>query len=346
MSTLLKIDIIKKIMKKIIIFLGFALILSGLGIFFLKTNFRTSFISPKIELQKQMSLKPLSKYSFEQLAKQNFSGSQIKLEKIIKEEDGFTSWLFSYNSYGKKITGMANIPQQQKLNKMPVIVMLRGYADDEIYFTGLGTRHAAEKFAEDGFITLAPDFLGFGGSDSASADVLEARFTRPITVLNLLASIKSLTNTDTNHIFLWGHSNGGQIALSILEITQANFPTSLWAPVTMSFPESILEYMDDYENLDELGKQVYNRIQDFCLNYDEKQFSIANYFDQIKAPIQVHQGGADIWVNYQQTEKFIKTMKSKNKQINYYFYPNSDHNLKQDWDQVVEKDLKFFKSFL
>src|SRR4030043_219471 len=97
---------------------------------------------------------------------------------------------FVPNQNGQKVTGMANLPKRQ--GKLPVIVMLRGYADDEIYFTGLGTRKSAGVFAENGFLTLAPDFLGFGGSETCSADILEARFERPVTVLNLLASIKNL----------------------------------------------------------------------------------------------------------------------------------------------------------
>ena len=135
--------------------------------------------------------KTLEKYSFENLRKREYQGSEIKLEKVIKEEEKYTSWLFSFQSDGKKVTGMLNLPatRSPKGEVWPVIVMLRGYADDEIYFTGLGTRKSAGVFAENGFITLAPDFLGFGGSDTSSADILEARFERPITVLNLLASI-------------------------------------------------------------------------------------------------------------------------------------------------------------
>lgn len=304
---------------------------------------------------------PLEKYYFESLRKERFAGGEINLEKIIskldsdeiKKEEKYTSWLFSYQSNGKRVTGMANMPNLS--GKLPVVVMLRGYADDEIYFTGLGTRKAAGVFAENGFITLAPDFLGFGGSDSSSINFLEARFERPVTVLSLLASIDNLPQANADKVFLWGHSNGGQIALSVLEITQELIPTTLWAPVTKGFPESVLYYMDDYEQLDDLGKEVKDRIDQFVDNYDEDKVSITSYFNDIKAPIQIHQGGADVWVLKEWSDKFVEEMKDLGKDVFYfrqrpnpvYFqYSQSDHNLKQDWDLVVERDLEFFQDYL
>jgi len=285
--------------------------------------------------------KPLEKYSFENLRKREYQGSEIKLEKVIKEEERYTSWLFSFQSDGKKVTGMLNIPK--KLGKLPVVLMIRGYADEEIYFTGLGTRKGAGVFAENGFITLAPDFLGFGGSDTSSADILEARFERPITVLNLLASIKSLPQADQDKIFLWTHSNGGQIALSVLEISQKSIPTVLWAPVTKAFPESVLQYMGE---MDDQGLKVKKAIDDFLSLYESKYFSIDQYWSDIKAPLQVHQGTADEYIDTEWTDSFVKTLKDLGKSVVYYKYSRNDHNLSRDWDLVVARDLEFFRKNL
>jgi len=295
--------------------------------------------------------KTLEKYSFENLRKREYQGSEIKLEKVIKEEEGYTSWLFSFQSDGKKVTGMANLPK--KSGKLPVIIMIRGYADDQIYFTGLGTRKGAGVFAENGFITLAPDFLGFGGSDTLSVDIsspretnlfiLEARFERPITILNLLASIKNLPQADPDKIFLWAHSNGGQIALSVLEINRKSIPTVLWAPVTKGFPESVLQYMGE---MDDQGLKVKKAIDDFLSLYESKDFSIDQYWPDIKAPLQVHQGTADEYIHTEWTDSFVLQLKNLGKNVIYYKYPRNDHNLSRDWDLVIQRDLQFFKKFL
>ena len=289
--------------------------------------------------------RPLENYYFENLRKEEYQGSEIKLEKIIAEEEKYTSWLFSFQTEGKKVTGMVNLPEGE--GPFPVVVMLRGYADEKIYFTGLGTRKAAGVFAQQGFATFAPDFLGFGGSDSSSSDVLEARFERPVTVLNLIASIEKSNKElflDSEKLFLWGHSNGGQIALSVLEITKGEYPTVLWAPVTKGFPESITQYMDE-DSLDEIGLKVKERIEEFVVEYDEKKVSIDEYFADIVAPIQLHQGGKDFLVPQNWSDAFVVEMKRMGKKIDYYQYPQSDHNLSPDWDEVVKRDIFFFKSF-
>lgn len=323
--------------------------LLGGGLFIFRFTIRDSedgFISPlgQVSLKQQVP-RPLERLSFQNLRNREYQGSEIRLEKVIKEEEKFASWLFSFQSDGKKVTGMLNIPTKRnsKSEARPVVVMLRGYADDEIYFTGLGTRKAARVFAENGFITLAPDFLGFGGSDSSSEDILEARFERPVTVLNLLASIKNLPQADPNKIFLWGHSNGGQIALSVLEISQRPIPSTLWAPVTKGFPESVLQYMHE---LDDQGLKVKRAIDEFLKIYNPKNYSIDNYFQDIDAPIQVHQGMADEYIKTEWTDRFVLRLKSLGKSVIYYKYPRSDHNLKQDWDMVVARDLGFFKKMM
>mgnify|MGYP001608084372 CR=1 FL=1 len=327
-----------------------ALVILGLGLLiFLLPEQRINLLSPLLPSTSwRTKPKPLLKYSFENLRSRQYPGSEIKLEKIIKKEASYTSWLFSYQSDGQRITGMANIPV--KSYKLPVILMLRGYADDEIYFTGLGTRKAAGVFAENGFITLAPDFLGFGGSDSSSKDILEARFYRPVEVLNLLASIKASSpstalRTDSNRIGIWAHSNGGQIAISVLEILPASrrIPTVLWAPVSRGFPESILDYLGE---LDDQGLKVKDAISDFSQNYDVKDYSITNFFNDITAPIQVHQGLADLLIKEEWTAGFVSGLGTAGKNVTYFKYPRNDHNLKQSWDLVVARDVEFFKKNL
>lgn len=329
-------------MKKIIAFL-FLITLVG-GAFFWQDYWlekSVELISPLVKLPEKP--KTLEKYSFDNLRQKVFLGSEIKLEKVIKQETTYTSYLSSFKSEGKKVTGQINLPQ--KTGKLPVVVMLRGYADDQIYFTGLGTRKAAGFFAEHGFITLAPDFLGFGGSDEASADILEARFERPVTVLNLLVSVKTLPQADPGKIFLWGHSNGGQIALSVLEILPVGrqVPTTLWAPVTKGFPESVLTFIGE---LDDQGLKVKRAIDEFLAIYDTKKYSVDNYFADIQAPLQLHQGLNDPLVSAEWSDQFVSKMKELGKTITYYKYPRNDHNLSQSWDLVVARDLEFFRKNL
>lgn len=284
---------------------------------------------------------PLVQYSIKNLQNRQYQTSKIIKEKVIKEDQEFTSYIFSFQSDGKKITGQLNVPKGQ--GPFPVVVMLRGYADKEIYFTGLGTRKAAGELAKAGFITLAPDFLGFGGSDWETKDIIEARLEKPVTVLNLIQSISSLPMADTQNVFLWGHSNGGQIALTVLAVTGKSIPTVLWAPVTRDFPQNVFDYVGE---LDDQGKMVMASISAFLKSYDPQQFSVSPNLVNINAPLQVHQGGSDPLVKKEWTDKFVEKMKGLGKQTSYYTYHLNDHNLTRDWDTVVARNVKFFKNHL
>lgn len=304
----------------------------------------------------QIKPRPLDKYTIENMSKATAKlvtqpqMSKLTIDKVLDEKEKYTSYLFfmEFNPdmdsrTTKKISGQVNIPKGD--GSFPVIVMFRGYVDQKAYKTGDGTRRAAEFFAKRGFITVAPDFLGYGESDPESANIFETRFQTYTTALALLTSITNnkLTNLPINQdeVFLWGHSNGGQIALTVLEVTQETYPTVLWAPVSKPFPYSILYYTDES---DDRGKLIRHELAKFEETYDVELYSLTNYLDRIKAPLQIHQGTADDAVPIAWTNELSKILLDLD--LNYYLYPGADHNLQPAWDSIVARDLTFFQKHL
>jgi len=285
-----------------------------------------------------------SQYSFEALSTREFASGKINLGAVTKKEKNFTTDVFTYQSDGKTISGMANIPSGT--GKFPVIILLRGYADRKYYHIGLGTEKSANFLAENGFLTLAPDFLGYGYSDWEDQDILLARFYRPVEVLNLLASLENLPQADSGRIGLWGHSNGGQVALSILEITGKPYPTSLWAPVSLGFPECVLTYLGTQE---EVGNPVKEKVDEFLKNNDPKKYSITEYFNKIKAPFVVHQATADELIKTQWTKDLVKKLQEQGNEVNLYLYSRENHNFnryEETGDLLRQRDLEFFQKHL
>lgn len=275
--------------------------------------------------------KPLEKYTIENLSKTDFKPSEINIEAN----------LFSFNVHDKRVTGLINIPDGN--GPFPIIILLRGYVDQSIYVTGTGTKRVGEYFAENGYITLAPDFLGYGGSDSEAENIFEARFQTYTTVLTLLKSInyENFPEWDGKNIFIWGHSNGGQIALTVLTITQEKYPTVLWAPVTEAFPYSVLYYTNES---DDGGKFIRSKLARFEEDYDVDQFSLTNYLDRINAPIEYHWGTNDDAIPSEWRDRFLKKMKALNINIKNYNHPNADHNMNPFWGDVIQKTFIFFES--
>lgn len=292
----------------------------------------------------------LAKYNFENLRKRENLASEIKkigkvlvVEEARKDSVDFESKAITFESNGKKISGMMNIPLTPMSNKLPVIIMIRGYADSEGYFIGSGSWKAADELARNGFVTVSLDFLGFGLSDDESTDILEARFEKPVSVLDLIESVKQLDIVDPNKIGIWAHSNGGQIAISVLEITGKNYPTVLWAPMTNPFPKSILETIDEKS---ESGKMVKQKIEEFEKDYDSELYSIDNFYSWIEAPILIHQGTADVWCEVKWQQDLQKKLKKLGKEVVLDIRKGSDHNLKQSWDEVMKMDISFFREKL
>lgn len=304
--------------------------------------------------------KPWEKYTIENLSKEQIKPGRIEIGSVIKEYDSFTSRYFYLtfdpqlnSNQTQKVSGLINLPN--KPGTYPVIVMLRGYVDKEIYQTGVGTQRAGEYFAQNGFITLAPDFLGYGQSDQEAENSIESRFQTYTTTLTLLSSIPNLNSAlstlhfdfdlraDSSRIGLWSHSNGGQIALTILEITQKPYPIVLWAPVSKPFPYSILYYTDDF---DDRGKALRKVIADFEKDYDIELYSLTNYLDKISARIQLHQGTADDAVPEKWSSQLNDTLSKLGKDTEYFIYPGADHNLLGSWQQAIQRSTAFFKTNL
>jgi dipeptidyl aminopeptidase/acylaminoacyl peptidase len=289
---------------------------------------------------------PLAKYTIENLSKTTAPASEIVMGDALTTDKNFTSSVFTMTfdpslsgQAPKKVTGVITTPT--KPGKYPVVVMFRGFVDQTIYQPGTGTKKDAEYFAKNGFITIAPDFLGYGGSDKEAGDIFEARFQTYTTAMTVLSSVKNIPGWDNKNIYIWGHSNGGQIALTTLEITGVNYPTVLWAPVSKPFPFSILFFSDvpgDY------GKYLRGELAKFESDYNSDLFSIHMYFNQIKAPLLIEQGTADESVPVAWSNTLVATLKSLKVNVKYDTYPGADHNLQPSWNLAIGKSLTFFKS--
>ena len=302
--------------------------------------------------------RPLERYSIENLQNANIPPGKLTIGTPSEGEGGlYTSSIFSFSFHPnldeevvKNTTGLINIPKSETTDaKFPVVVMIRGFVDQTIYKTGVGTQRAGEYFASHGLITVAPDFLGYADSDSEADNIFESRFQTYTTVLSLLKSINQIPNWDGKNIFIWGHSNGGQIATIILEVTKKDYPTVLWAPVSKPFPYSILYYTDESEDK---GKFIRAKLAEFETDYDVEQYSLDNYFGDAAASIQIHQGTGDDAVPYTWSKNLFNTLKDSYKErgldldLVFYLYPGADHNLQPDWKTVVERSLNFYQNHL
>lgn len=312
--------------------IGLGVLALGLGLYFWLQGTEGELLSPR------GAEKPYERFSFERLVLQAPTVSSIEV----------SGDKFYYRSGGRRISGQIKVPfGSLPKGGWPVVVMARGYVEKEEYVTGTGTKNAAAEYAQHGYLTLAPDFSGYGESDAEDENALGARLHKPAEILDLLASLASLPQADPERVYLWGHSNGGQIMLSVAEILGRRGETgvkglTLWAPISKPFPYNILYYTDEAEDR---GKWLRAEIAKFEAEYDVDNYSIDRYLDWITMPVQIHQGTADEAVPLKWSEELNKTLTELGKEVSYYKYDGADHNMKPGWNTVVARDLQFFDLF-
>lgn len=289
----------------------------------------------------------LYQYAYDTMKNRAFEPEKMSFGEPLEETPAYETRMFYYKVEGKKVSGLAHIPIAA--GEHPVIVMVRGFVDPTIYKPGVGTMRVSQELAKKGYITLAPDFFGYGESDLPGILPLQDRFQTYPTLIQLITNIEQLnesfanssvdSNAEEKSIGIWAHSNGGQITLSALEMTGADYPTVLWAPVSKPFPYSVLYFTDEFEDD---GRALRRVIYKFEEVYDIQRFSLTNYLDEINAPIQLHQGGLDDAVPQLWSDTLYEKLKEKDKDIEYFTYPDADHNMQPDWTTATRRSINFF----
>jgi len=301
---------------------------------------------------KQVKLFPLSIPS---LAHRDYEQGEIRIEKKVKANKSFTSYIASYSSDGLKVYTLLSIPNTPApANGFPVIIVNHGYINPQGYDTVSSYKSITDYFSQKGYLVLKPDYRGNGKSEIDNKALM--RFAYPIDVMNLISGIPSIKEANSNSIYLWGHSMGGEVTLEVLEIigNSDDFSKSikaavLWAPVTdplkwfsrQNLPrleESVITPFPYSKTFQILGKPEDNPKL-------WESISPLSYLGDIKIPVQIVHGTNDETVPYQWSIELFNDLKSLSKNTRLNLYDNANHNLNPKWKEALNDSLMFFKSF-
>jgi pimeloyl-ACP methyl ester carboxylesterase len=179
----------------------------------------------------------LADLSVESLRKRAY-GSEIRIEYEVQGRPS-PSYIASYTSDGLHVYARIDLPgTEAPKNGFPVVVIAHGWVgiddapDLDFYYDGVSNySQIINAYVDAGFAVFLPAWRGHGTINERPADGIEfmqawdnGSYVSPVfyavDVLNLLDSLASFTKAtlDLSNINLWGHSQGGDVALQVLAI--------------------------------------------------------------------------------------------------------------------------------
>jgi dipeptidyl aminopeptidase/acylaminoacyl peptidase len=254
------------------------------------------------------------------------------------------------------------------IGPFPVVVLDHGYFKPAEYKSGDGTTPAAVVFAQNGYLTLAPDYRCYGGSQ-CGPDPFYIGYA--IDVLNLIAELPSLSNADTSRVGIWGHSMGGGITIRVITVNNSIKVASLYGalssddevhycwlygcttPLVTPVPQNAngtSEFDPDYfRGLPSPVPDTSASAPDYKAKLHQifLQSSPSHFLSDIDTPVIINHGESDKIVPIEWSVGLADDLTALGKKATLYTYPGQSHVFTGwGWQLFMSRTLDYFNQYL
>lgn len=290
-------------------------------------------------------------YTIEGLRARSYGGGKIEILETLEETANFTRYLIAYPSDGLRITGMLNRPHGD--GPFPVVILNHGYYPLDVYQTGNGSKLAADYLANQGFLTIAPDFRSHAGSDDA---INYFRAGHVIDALNLIPLAQQLPSARPGKVGMWGHSNGGAITAKAITISDQIAAAVIYSPASSNISEdyefrlersrsrggaptgpraAIAQVETEFPVTPAQAPDLYERL------------SPLPYLKYVTAVVQIHWGSADETVPRIWPGNLLAGLQAAGKSVEYFEYAGEPHSFTRAGNQLyLPRIAQFFARHL
>jgi dipeptidyl aminopeptidase/acylaminoacyl peptidase len=196
---------------------------------------------------------------------------------------------------------------------------VHGYIPASRYWIGQDSGIFGDPMASHGFISVAPNYPGYSGSDPGPPE-LPNIVGIAVSVMDLVSSLDSLPQADTARIGFIGHSNGGGVGLLELVSDPRIRAYALFAPVSSDMADNARKWW--------LGNSSQGPLGSPDQNPDAYQhISPRNYFKQGQAPVLFVQGTADEDIPAGWTNASIEALQAAGVETGIVWLPGGHHDL-------------------
>jgi dipeptidyl aminopeptidase/acylaminoacyl peptidase len=281
-------------------------------------------------------------YTIERLRAREYPGGTIQIRWTYTTTNAYTRYYVTYPSDDLTISGVVCVPLGQ--GPFPAIILNHGYIPPSEYWSGADTWYASAYLARQGYVTLSPDFRGWGESDRGE-DYFRTGLV--FDALNLISSLPSLSVVDPGRVGMWGHSMGGGVAAKAIVLDDRISAAVLYGPV----PADDRVYFGRWRPRRNPGTLTDPLEIAYQRALSDRRFlkrtSPIAYFSLVTAPVQIHVGELDKVTPPRWARAIRDELVEQDKEVEYYQYPGQGHAFYgESWTLFMERVTQFFDQHL
>ncbi|MEZ5117069.1 MAG: prolyl oligopeptidase family serine peptidase [Candidatus Nanopelagicales bacterium] len=282
------------------------------------------------------------------LMREDVRGSNLKLGRVLARTDAYTRYAVTYRADDLRISGVMNVPDGE--GPFPVVVLLHGYIDPDVYVTGQGYRREQDSLARNGYVAFHVDYRNHAGSDDDPRNDVDLRLGYARDAIAAVKAVKAsaLPFLDGERVGMIGRSMGGGVAFNTLVAA----PGLVDAAVTYASVST--DAVDNYERwirFDDGRSELAARIEaEHGSPEDAPEFwrgiSARNYFDRIETPVMVHHGVVDDTCPIRWSRATVKALRAADVDLTYHEYDGEGHYFYGGWARSFQRTLAFLDEHL
>jgi dipeptidyl aminopeptidase/acylaminoacyl peptidase len=279
------------------------------------------------------------------MAKQ-YDGRGLRLGRVLARTSDYTRRAVFYRSGDLRISGIMNVPDGA--GPFPVLVLLHGYIDPDIYVTGQGLMREQDYLARRGYVVLHTDYRNHAGSDDDPSAEPRLRLGYTEDVVNAVLAVKRsrLPVLDGERVGLLGRSMGGGVTYNTL-VAQPGLVDAavVFAPVSSRTADNFNRWIRDDRS--ELAAQIIDR---YGAPEDDPEFwraaSPRSYFGRITEPLLIHHGTADESCPIRWTRATYAALQRAGKDVRLHVYEGEAHAFGPQWPLSMRRTVRFLDRHL
>lgn len=282
--------------------------------------------------------------------------------------EGFSAYLVAYRQAGLLLHALVAVPQAAPPERgYPVLVAAHGFHPDPPRYgitpegrdwrPGNYYRPVPAAYAAAGFLVVMPDYRGHNRSQGREYTRRAwAHWYYAEDVAALLGGLTSIARADTQNLFLWGHSMGGEVALiTLLAAEQRVRGASLWSTAAGPIWERAFLAARKADPLafdsDQVTKPALDLLEQELAalgpNPDAALLTPASQLARLRAPVIIHHAIGDQSTDPLGSARLAAELRRLRKPYAFHSYPGTNHFfVGAEFDTAVARDVAFFRSLM